>query len=355
MKRMLCAVILMAMIFSARALFAQSRDAQTSTADKARISDNTLADKTIAGKTKDAQKLAGYFNVYWDAKAGKLWLEIDKWDSDFLYQSSLSAGIGSNDIGLDRGQLGETRIVRFERSGPKVLLIQENLKFRAVTNDADEKRAVHDSFAESVLWGFTAAAEENGHVLVDATDFYLRDAHGVPAALKRAKQGAFKPEGSRSAIYLPNTKNFPLNTEVEAMLTFTGEEPGKWVRDVTPDPSGITVREHHSFVQLPLPGYKTREYDPRSSFFGISYMDYATPVSESIVKRFIARHRLEKKDPAAVKLGRNSAKVSLANCYFAFLRISVLHDSAKRTRSFFSSTSTPSSSCSPRVERLVES
>src|SRR4029077_8610278 len=205
----------------------------------------------IVEKTKDAQRLTGYFNLYWDAKAGKLWLEIDKWGTEVLYQSSLPAGVGSNDIGLDRGQLGETRIVRFERSGPKVLLVQENFNFRAVSDDNDEKRAVHDSFAESVIWGFTAAAEENGHVLVDATDFYLRDVHGVTTALKRTKQGTYKLEGSRSAIYLANTKNFPLNTEVEATLTFTGDEPGKWVKDVTPDATAITVREHHSFVQLP--------------------------------------------------------------------------------------------------------
>ncbi|HSC44431.1 MAG TPA: zinc-dependent metalloprotease [Candidatus Acidoferrum sp.] len=253
----------------------------------------------IAEKTRDTQKLAGYFNLYWDAKAGKLWLEIDKWDTEFLYESGLPAGIGSNDIGLDRGQLGETRIVQFERSGPKVLLVQENLSFRAVSSDPDERRAVHDSFAESVLWGFTAAAEENGHVLVDATDFYLRDAHAVTAALKRAKQGTFRLDGSRSAIYLANTKNFPLNTEVEATLTFTGDEPGNWLRDVAPEPTAITVREHHSFVQLPPPGYKPRVYDPRSSFSGISYMDYATPISEEITKRFATRHRLAKKDPAA--------------------------------------------------------
>jgi hypothetical protein len=251
---------------------------------------------TIAEKTAGTQKFPGYFNLYWDAKAGKLWLEIDKWGSEFLYQSGLPAGIGSNDIGLDRGQLGATRIVRFERSGPKVLLIQENLEYRAVSEDPYERRAVHDSFAESALWGFKVEAEEKDHALVDATDFFLRDDHGIPAALRRAKQGAFHLDGSRCAIYLP-IKNFPLNTEVEAMLTFAGEDPGRWVRDVTPSPESITVREHHSFVQLPPPGYKPRAYDPRSSFFGPSYMDYATPISEPIMKRFIARHRLEKKDP----------------------------------------------------------
>jgi hypothetical protein len=285
-KRMFCATVAVCSLVSVLGLFVFAREAAAQSA-------------SITEKTKDAQKLAGYFNLYWDAKAGKLWLEIDKWSTEFLYQSSLAAGVGSNDIGLDRGQLGETRIVRFERSGPKVLLVQENLNFRAVSNDGDEKRAVHDSFAESVIWGFTAAAEEKGRVLVDATDFYLRDAHGVVTALKRTKQGTYKLDGTRSAIYLANTKNFPLNTEVEATLTFVGDEPGRFVRDVTPDATAITVREHHSFVQLPPAGYKTRAFDPRSSFYGISYMDYATPVSEPIVKRLTARHRLEKKDPAA--------------------------------------------------------
>src|SRR5271154_2830308 len=254
---------------------------------------------TIAAKTATAQKLQGYFDLYWDTKQGKLWLTIDKWSTEFLYQSSLAAGVGSNDIGLDRGQLGATRIVRFERSGNKVLLVQENLDYRAVTNDADERRAVRDSFAESVLAGFTVAAEETGSALVDATDFFLRDAHGIPETLRRTHQGSFHVDTARSAIYLPQTKNFPLNTEVEATLTFSGDDPGPWVRQVTPSPESITVREHHSFVQLPPPGYKPRAYDPRSSFFGVNYFDYATPISEPIEKRLTARHRLEKKNPSA--------------------------------------------------------
>ena len=261
--------------------------------------DAPAAMPTIAEKTTSAQKLPGYFKLYWDAKQGKLWLEIDKWSSEFLYQTSLPAGIGSNDIGLDRGQLGRTHIVRFERSGPKILLLQSNLDYRAVSDDADERRAVHDSFAESALWGFAVAAEENGRALVDATDFFLRDTRQVPQTLRRTKQGTYHLDASRSAIYLPRTKNFPLNTEVEATLTFAGDDPGPWVKQVTPEPDSITVREHHSFVQLPPPGYKPRAYDPRSSFFGISYMDYATPISEPIMKRFAARHRLAKKNSAA--------------------------------------------------------
>src|SRR5277367_6977926 len=252
---------------------------------------------SIAAKTASAQKMPGYFNLYWDAKQGKLWLAIDKWNTEFLYQSSLPAGVGSNDIGLDRGQLGATRIVRFERSGNKVLLVQENLDYRAVTSDPDEKRAVRDSFAESVLAGFTVAAEETGAALVDATDFFLRDAHDIPETLRRTHQGSYHLDLTRCAIYLPLTKNFPLNTEVESTLTFSGDDPGPWVRQVTPSPESITVREHHSFVQLPPPGYKSRAYDPRASFFSVGYMDYATPISEPIEKRLTVRHRLEKKNP----------------------------------------------------------
>jgi hypothetical protein len=278
---------------------AQTTLSRSADARPAATVDDAKPSPTISEKTAGALKMAGYFNLYWDAKQGKLWLEIDKWGTEFLYQSSLPAGIGSNDIGLDRGQLGATRIVRFERSGPKVLLIQSNLDYRAISNDEDERRAVRDSFAESALWGFTAAAEDGDRTLVDATDFFLRDAHHVPETLRRTKQGAYRLDATRCALYLPRTKNFPLNTEVEATLTFAGDEPGQWVKDVTPSPESITVREHHSFVQLPPPGYKPRVYDPRSSFFGISYMDYATPISEPIVKRFTARHRLEKKDPKA--------------------------------------------------------
>jgi hypothetical protein len=255
---------------------------------------------SITQKTASMQKFTGYFPFYWDAKAGKIWLEIDKWNSEFLYVESLPAGIGSNDIGLDRGQLGQSYVVRFERIGPRVLLIASNQNFRASSDNADERRAVKDAFAESTLWGFEVGAEEGDRVLVDATGFYLRDVHGIPGTLQRSQQGQFRLDPTRSAFYLPNTKNFPRNTEVETILTFTTDgEAGPLVRSVTPVPQAITVREHVSFVELPAPGYKPRASDPRAGFFGIQYMDFATPIAEPITKRLIARHRLQKKDPSA--------------------------------------------------------
>jgi hypothetical protein len=255
---------------------------------------------TIAEKVTGMEKFPGYFPCYWDAKAGKLWLEIDKGKSEFLYVESLPAGIGSNDLGLDRGQLGQSHIVRFERTGPKVLLIASNYGYRANSDDADERRAVKDAFAESTLWGFEVAAEEGGRVLVDATAFYLRDAHGIPGTLQRSQQGNFRLDPTRCAFYLANTKNFPQNTEVETTLTFTSEgEAGPMVRQVTPIPQAITVREHVSFVELPPPGFKVRVNDPRAGYSGISFMDFATPISEPITKRYLNHHRLQKKDPSA--------------------------------------------------------
>ncbi|HEX2270617.1 MAG TPA: DUF5117 domain-containing protein, partial [Pyrinomonadaceae bacterium] len=255
--------------------------------------------QSITEKVKSMEKFPGFFTFYWDAKAGKIWLEIDKWNTEFLYVESLPAGIGSNDIGLDRGQLGSSSIVRFDRSGPRVLLVAPNYRFRANSNNPDERLAVKDAFAESTLWGFEVAAEEGGRVLVDATNFYLRDVHQVTNTLQRGQQGNYRLETSRSAFYLPNTKNFPQNTEVETTLTFTGEPTGAFVRQVVPVPESITVRQRHSFVQLPPDGYKPRVLDPRAGYFGIEFMDFATPIEEPITKRFIARHRLEKKDPTA--------------------------------------------------------
>jgi hypothetical protein len=254
---------------------------------------------TIAEKVTGMEKFSGYVPFYWDAKAGKIWLEIDKWNTEFLYVESLPAGIGSNDIGLDRGQLGSSYIVRFDRSGPRILLVASNYGFRATTSNQDERQAVKDAFAESTLWGFEVAAEEGSRVLVDATNFYLRDVHQIPGTLQRGQQGTFRLDPTRSAFYLPATKNFPMNTEVETTLTFTGEEPGQYVRQVVPAPQSITVRERHSFVELPPAGFRPRVFDPRASYFGINYMDFAAPIEESITKRFIARHRLQKKDPAA--------------------------------------------------------
>jgi len=253
----------------------------------------------IQAKVAGMKSYSGYFEYYFDEKQDKLYLAIDKFNVEFLYINSLTAGVGSNDIGLDRGQLGDERIVKFDRRGPKILMVQPNYDYRAVTDNTEEKRAVEEAFAQSVLWGFKVEAEADGKVLVDASDFFLQDAHDVIGTLQSTQQGTYSLEKSRSAFYLPGTKNFPQNSEFEVTLTFTGQATGDHIRSVTPTPSSVTVRQHHSFVQLPDNNYKPRKFDPRAGYFGISYYDYATPISEPIEKKFIARHRLEKKDPGA--------------------------------------------------------
>jgi len=258
-----------------------------------------LATSTIETKVAGMKKFPGYIEFYYDEKQDKVFLIIDKFNSEFLYVESLTAGVGSNDIGLDRNQLGRERVVKFDRRGPKVLLTELNYSYRAISNNAAEKKAVEEAFAQSVLWGFTVVAEEGGRVLVDASDFLLQDAHDVIGTLLSTQQGNYTLDKTRSAFYLPRTKNFPQNTEFEATLTFTGQPTGGFIRSVTPTPSSVTVREHHSFVQLPDANYKPRKFDPRAGYFSISYYDYATPISEPIEKRFITRHRLEKKDPRA--------------------------------------------------------
>jgi hypothetical protein len=265
-----------------------------------------LSAQTISSKTAAMKHIDGYLPLDWDAKAGKLYLEITHLDPagntpDLLYTHSLPYGTGSNDLGLDRGQISRGQLVRFERTGPKVLLVEPNQRFRSTSTDPAEVLAVRQSFPESVLYGFKVEAEDpNGTVLVDATDFFLRDAHEVAGALTRTQQGSYKLDPTRSTIALDATKAFPKNTEVEAILTFTTDGParGEFVRNVTPDPHALTVREHQSFVELPGPGFTPRRFDPRAGYFPTSYRDYNAPVGEPLDQQFIIRHRLIKKDPA---------------------------------------------------------
>jgi hypothetical protein len=258
------------------------------------------AAKTWDEAIRGLEKLQGFFPLYWDAKKGRMLLEVDRWDKEFLYLDWLATGVGSNDIGLDRGQLGHSAVVSFQRSGPRVLLVQTNYGFRADSDNADERQAVREAFASSVLWGFDVEADgPDGRVLVDASKFFLRDARDVAGEIKKQKQGVLKLEPSRSAFYLSRTKNFPKNTEVEVTLTFVGEEPGPWLTQVVPAPQAVTVREHHSLIELPDRDYRPRRFDPRSGYFYIQYMDFATPIAEPLQKRLIIRHRLKKKDPSA--------------------------------------------------------
>ena len=242
--------------------------------------------------------LEGFIPLQWDEANGKLLMEITRFNEELIWQVSLAAGVGSNPIGLDRSQLGATHLIRFERVGPRVLMVEPNYAYRALSNDAAERRAVEQSFATSILAGFKVEKTTARGVLVDATEFFLSDAHGVARTLRDAEQGSYSLDRNRSAIYLPRTKAFPKNTEVEATLTFsTNDRPGRLIRGVTPTPDVVSVREHHSFVALPEAGYTPRRSDPRVGIFGVDFYDYASPFTGPISKTWIARHRIEPGKP----------------------------------------------------------
>jgi hypothetical protein len=262
---------------------------------------------SIESKTSGMRHMSGFLPLHWDARGGRLFLEIPQLNADMLYFDSLPFGTGSNDLGLDRGQVSQAKLVRFERFGPRILLVQPNEFFRSSARDPSERLAVRQSFPESVIGSFTVAAEnaagpnETGAVLVDATDFFLRDAHGVSDAL--LKQGPYKLDAARSSIAIDATKVFPKNTEVEAVLTFASDAPihGSFVGDVTPDAHALTLREHQSFLELPGPGYTPRRYDPRAGYFQFEYRDYAAALGAPLDQRFIVRHRLIKQDPGCTQ------------------------------------------------------
>ncbi|RZV62754.1 MAG: DUF5117 domain-containing protein [Flavobacteriaceae bacterium] len=241
----------------------------------------------------------GFFNFEYDESTDKITLDVDKLDEEFLYVNSLATGVGSNDIGLDRGQLGNERVVKFVKAGNKLLLVQPNLKFRANTENELERRSIEQAFAKSVLFGFKIQSSVNGVHKIDLTPFLMQDAHGVANRLKRSKEGNYSIDASKSALSLERTKAFPKNVEFEALLTFKGQPTGNKLRSVSPTASLVTVIQHHSFVELPDGNYTPREFDVRSGAISMSYMDYATPIQEPIRKRFIARHRLEKANPEA--------------------------------------------------------
>lgn len=241
----------------------------------------------------------GYFDFYYEESSDKIYLKVKKLEEEFLYINSLASGVGSNDIGLDRGQLGGERVVYFKKAGNKLLLVQPNLKFRANTDNASEKKSIEQAFAKSVLFGFKIVEKRDENYIIDLTPFLMQDTHGVSERLKSRREGTYKIDASKSALALERTKAFPENVEFEAMLTFKGQPTGRNIRSVTPTSSLVTVTQHHSFIELPDNNYKLRVFDTRSGAISMSYMDYATPIHEDIRKRFVVRHRLEKKNPEA--------------------------------------------------------
>ena len=239
----------------------------------------------------------GFMNFSYNEDLGKIILDISELDSEFLYINSLSRGVGNNDLGLDRGQLGNSRLVYFTKRGGKILLIQPNLRYVSNSSNNLENKAVEEAFARSVLFGFDIIEKTKDSYKIDITSFLIRDAHGVSQRLRYSNSGSYTLNKSMSAIDLDRTKAFPKNIEFDVLLTFTGNPSGNLVRSVTPTASNLTVNQHHSFVELPDNNYKKRKFDPRSGSNPFIVYDYSTPIDDKLEQRFIVRHRLNKKYP----------------------------------------------------------
>ncbi len=245
-------------------------------------------------------KRDGFVPVYLDDKQGKLLLELPRDSMRALMFFSLATGLGSNPIGLDRGANGDNFITRFERNGERVLVVFENWNYRSsATDNPAHRRTIAESFPPSTSGSLPVVAQEGGRILVDATDFVMRDWNDVSGTLAQNNEGAYSVARDRSSIYREHTRTFPENTEIDVALTFaTQGRPGQTVGMIVPDGKAFTLRQHISFLKIPDEGYRPRVLDPRMGFFGIQFNDYAQPIQNPLEVRWIARHRIERVNPA---------------------------------------------------------
>ena len=268
-------------------------------------------DLSLVSRIEGLQKHDGFLPWYWDEKKGQILLELSpaSLNSEFLYFTALGSGIGSTEVFADRSSFAANTLCRFRRAGAHVLVTQQNTDFRAENGSADLKQSVESSFPTSVLAALPIEAQQDGTLLVDANHLFIRDAVDLLSQLRRPTRvvggsmvraegsgGSWHLDDSRSVIDLDHSGSFPLNTEIEALLTFTSDGEGKFNQ---PDAHALSVREHHSFLPLPEPGYEVREQDPRVGFFGVTFKDFSQPYNRPLTRYLISRWRLQKKEPAA--------------------------------------------------------
>ncbi len=257
--------------------------------------------ESIAEKTKSMEKIPGYFDVFWDAENGDAFVQVKNLDQDFLYLKSLRSGLGSNDVGLDRGLLGSEQVVRFERVGKRIFLVTPNLKYRGLSKDAAERQSIEEAFAEGVIFGFDIEAKTGNQYLIKVNSLLVRDHMAIARRMKRSDGGSYKFESSKSAVFPAELKSFPKNTEMEARITFSSEDPGRYVRSVAADPNNISLRVHHSFIELPDGNFELRPFHPGSGLYAHNFYNYSAPIDAPLAQKSLVRHRLLKKNPSAAR------------------------------------------------------
>ena len=266
---------------------------------------------SVASRTSGLQKHDGFIPYYWDEKKGALLFELSPraLGREFLYFTGMGSGIGSPELFADRSSFGDEVLCRFRRVGMRVLVIEENSRFRATHGSPELAQSVDSSFPTSVAASLPIEAEQDGTVLVNANSLLIRDAFDLISQLRQPTQAAggamvrgqaasvsWRLDENRSVVDLDHSGSFPLNTELEALLTFATESENNFNQ---PDSHSLSVREHHSFVALPEPGFELREYDPRVGIDSQGFADFSQPFDQPLMRYVVRRWRLQKNDPGA--------------------------------------------------------
>jgi hypothetical protein len=244
----------------------------------------------------EGKDFKGFYDYNYNEQTGKVSLKINNLNQEFLLVTYFSTGLGSNDIGFDRGKITSQRLVKFERYGNKVALVESNPFFRARSTNKNEVKVTENAFAKSILWMFNIENENDG-VTVDLSLFLTEDLSNIAYELKEQKQGNYKLDKTKSAIDPSEMFAFPKNIEFESWLSFTGEATGDYLKNTVVNKDVISMKQHISMVELPDNNYTPRVFHPYSGYFSMNFFDYATPIHEPIEKRFIQRHRLQKQNP----------------------------------------------------------
>jgi hypothetical protein len=227
-----------------------------------------------------------------ELRSDRLLLGIRHFDEPFLLTVSLSQGLGSSDLWLDRGRAGKARLAEFRRVGDRVLFAVRNKHF-LTSGDEAAVRAGEESFALSVVWSAPVLREENGAAVVDATGLVLADHDRVAEHLYAHEQGDYTIDESASLPLVADCRTGPGAVRLPALLTFRGPGRGQAVRAVAADPRALTVVQQLNLMRLPASPLTVRRYHPASGGYGIGYADHGLVGRAGTQVKFQPRFRAE--------------------------------------------------------------
>ncbi len=253
--------------------------------------------------TKDAKTKAGIFKVH--QVKDKFFYEIPKTEmgKEFLWVSQIQRT--TNGVGYGGQALG-SRVVRWEL-GENNRVFLKLVNYSVVADPSlPVSQAVHDSNNETILMSFPVAAwgPNNETAVIDVGRLFTTD---ITEFSPRQRLGATAMDPTRT--FIERISPFPTNIEVESSQTFTraatpagaggGNAPGGGFGQGQMSPGSATVVVHFSMVKLPEKPMMPRLFDERVGYFSHNTMDYGRDEQRATQRTFIARWRLEKKDPSA--------------------------------------------------------